>query len=189
MYKNKLFEILMNNPEAAVTLLSRFYPFDGILIDKFRDVLDFNELSSSAYVKWDSTLIEKLDAEWIWEGRAGGGLSRNKSLPWSESFIEKYKDKWEWDGLFNNRSLPWTEAFIKKYKNKWAYCEGIAGVVLNESLPWDETLIEMFIPYDIYPYENITKVHELIKKLNPSQVQDILLLKPIDSPKRTRVRG
>jgi predicted nucleotide-binding protein (sugar kinase/HSP70/actin superfamily) len=31
---NRLFEILMNNPKAAVVLLSRFYPFDGGLIER-----------------------------------------------------------------------------------------------------------------------------------------------------------
>ena len=74
---NKLFEILMNNPRAAVVMLSRFYPFDGVLIEKYSKVLNFSELTKSPYVRWDSSIIEKFKKKWLWEN-----LSENKSLPW-----------------------------------------------------------------------------------------------------------
>nr|MDA3790917.1 hypothetical protein [Desulfobacula sp.] len=174
-------------------------PWSEAFIEKYKDKWDWGHddhygLSFNGSLPWTEAFIEKYKDKWDW-----GGLSRNRSLPWSKAFIEKYKDKWYWgeSGLSNNRALPWSKAFIEKYKDKWGWMDDDHyGLYINGSLPWDETLIEMFIPYEIYPefnpYEypedNITKVHELTKKLSPSQVQYILLHELKDSSKKKQVR-
>ena len=35
-------------------------------------------------------------------------LSTNENLPWSAEFIENFKDKWDWKKLSRNKSLPWS---------------------------------------------------------------------------------
>ena len=146
---NKLFEIFMNNSYVAVNLLSRFYPFDKSLICKYAAILNFQELSSSEYVKWDSVLIEKYVDRWSWYK-----LSNNKTLPWSESLIIKYEKYWTWGyskkrrepaydgsggcliftdyyyGLSNNESIPWTESLIERYKENFSWGRS----VINESI-------------------------------------------------------
>ena len=88
---SRLFESLMDNPKAALTLLSLFYPFDGVVIDNFADILNFNELSDGIYIRWDNALIKKFKDEWNWQY-----LSGNKALPWSNALIEEYKYKWDY---------------------------------------------------------------------------------------------
>jgi len=171
---NKLFEVLMNNTYIAVNLLSRFYPFDEFLINRYANILNFEELSSSEYVNWSDTLIEKYTDRWNWYK-----LSNNKSLIWSESLISKFEKFWTWGhssqrrepafdgmgghfvytdyyfGLSNNESIPWNESIIEKYTDKWSWNtsegrhasdqrEENLNFCNNKSLPWSEALIEKF---------------------------------------------
>jgi hypothetical protein len=162
-------------------------PWSESLIERYKDEWDWGDeyyggLSSNESLPWTEELIEKYIDKWNFGEDGQGGLSSNEALPWSETFFEKYIDKWifhaedSWDdfsmhgGINKNRSLPWSATFVEKHKDKWVW----DYLVENEGLPWDEALIELFISCHCYPSQNNTKVHKLIKKLTPSQVQVIL---------------
>ena len=53
-------------PEFFRLVVSRYYPLDGVLIERF---------------------VERFDWEWF---------KQNEALPWSIDFIERYKERWDW---------------------------------------------------------------------------------------------
>jgi len=70
------------HPEFFRMVVSRYYPLDEALIDRYAD-------------------------HWDWEG-----LSKNEVLPWSEVLIEHSADRWDWLSLSQNEALPWNESLI-----------------------------------------------------------------------------
>lgn len=77
-------------PDVFVKAISRYYPLDESLIERYKD-------------------------RWCWEG----DLSNNKALPWSEALIERYEDRWGWKSLSGNETLPWSAALIERYSDRW----------------------------------------------------------------------
>ena len=56
------------HPAFFRLVVSRYYPFDEALLDRYAD---------------------------LWEWR---GLSGNTALPWSAALLDRYADRWEWGG-------------------------------------------------------------------------------------------
>jgi hypothetical protein len=119
------------------------FPANEKILDKFKEVLDWSELSSEINLQWSEDLIDKYIDKWDWDL-----LSYNKELPWSEELIERYFDKWNWKLLSENKSVPFTSQLIYKFKENWVWNE------LNSL-----SLIDNF-------FENITEseIQEIIKK-------------------------
>ena len=111
--KQMVVEIFRKNPKLFLDLISENYPLDLNFLLEFKDILNWQLLSTNENLPWSAEFIENFKDKWDWKK-----LSRNKSLPWSIEFIEYYKDKWDWKSLYENEKLPWTLELIDKFKDK-----------------------------------------------------------------------
>ena len=77
----------------------------------FRKYPEFFRLAVSRYYPLDEALIERFVGYLDWES-----LSGNEALPWNIDLIEYYKERWNWNRLSSNKALPWSIDFIERYK-------------------------------------------------------------------------
>jgi len=105
------------------------------LIDKYKNIWDFEGLLMNPNLTWTMSLIEKYEDKWDWKE-----LSKRNDLPWSMSLIEKYKDKWDWKELSKKNNLPWTMSLIEKFNHKWIWDK----LSENKDLQWSDLLIDKY---------------------------------------------
>jgi hypothetical protein len=157
------YEYLTDNPmpyryfNASISL-ARNVNWNYELIDRFKDIWDWNELSANSSIGWNEYLIG-IFSEYI----SFKYLSINPDVIWSEYLIEKYAAKWDWNFLSGNPKLPWTFNFIKKYENKWTWKPDIhhdrleyleydrnigmrhRSISTNVGIVWDEKMISEWL--------------------------------------------
>jgi hypothetical protein len=128
------------------------------LIDRFKNLWDWNELSANSSIGWNEYLIS-IFSEYI----SFKYLCINPNVVWSDYLIEKYVEKWDWNFLSGNPNLPWTFNFIKKYENKWTWKPNIhhdrleyleydrnrvmrhQSISTNVGIVWDEIMISEWL--------------------------------------------
>ena len=88
--------------EEAWKDLSGEYPWSEALLERFKDKVDWEAVSSNRDVAWTVTMIEKFKNRINWYE-----LSRTsiKSLLTPE-VVEQFKDRWDWKELSGNSDLP-----------------------------------------------------------------------------------
>ena len=88
--------------EEAWKDLSGEYPWSEALLERFKDKVDWEAVSSNRDVAWTVTMIEKFKNRINWYE-----LSRTsiKSLLTPE-VVEQFKDRWDWKELSENSELP-----------------------------------------------------------------------------------
>ena len=88
--------------EEAWKDLSGEYPWSEALLERFKDKVDWEAVSSNSDVAWTVTMIEKFKNRINWYE-----LSRTsiKSLLTPE-VVEQFKDRWDWKELSGNSDLP-----------------------------------------------------------------------------------
>ena len=88
--------------EEAWKDLSGEYPWNEALLERFKDKVDWEAVSSNSDVAWTVTMIEKFKNSINWYE-----LSRycSKSLLTLE-VVERFKDRWDWKELSGNSDLP-----------------------------------------------------------------------------------
>ena len=90
-------------------------------------VNSFRALSGSKALPWSILLIERFSEYWDWDQ-----LSVNDSLPWSSELIDRFFDRWKWgnfepseddayantgeSGLIGNSGIPWDIDLIIRYE-------------------------------------------------------------------------
>ena len=143
--------------EEAWKDLSGEYPWSEALLERFKDKVDWEAVSSNSDVAWTVTMIEKFKNRINWYE-----LSRTsiKSLLTPE-VVEQFKDRWDWKELSGNSDLPietirkmadyidWKElinsrysdvifgmAFLKEFE------ERIPASALKDSYLWREIVEE-----------------------------------------------
>ena len=128
-------DLFRKYPNQVVGLISRNYPLQESLIEKYKDTLDWKELSLNHNLAWSENLLEDYIDYWDIQS-----LSKNGALPWSEELIERFAGRWEWSDLSCNESLPWSEELIERFAGRWEWSD----LSCNESLPWSEELLDNF---------------------------------------------
>lgn len=146
------------HPEFFRLVVSRYYPLNEDIIERFKDQLDWANLSANKALIWSEILLEKYQDNWDWES-----LSGNESLPWNRYLLENYQDYWDWqklsqilpwdenliacfadywdwDILSERKDLPWSCYFICQFEGRWAW----DLLTRNESLLWSEDLLDWF---------------------------------------------
>ena len=88
--------------EEAWKSLSGSYPWNQSLLEKYKDKVDWEEISSNHYIEWTVPMIEKFIHRINW-----AQLSRTsqKSLLVPD-MVERFKDRWDWRELSENTDLP-----------------------------------------------------------------------------------
>ena len=88
--------------EEAWKDLSGDYPWSEALLERFKDKVDWEEVSGNRNVVWTVSMLEKFKNRIDW-----CELSRTccKSLLIPE-VVEQFKDRWDWTELSENYELP-----------------------------------------------------------------------------------
>lgn len=88
--------------EEAWKDLSGNYPWSEALLERFKDKVDWDEVSGNRDAVWTVSMLEKFKNRINW-----CELSRycSKSLLIPE-VVEQFKDRWDWKELSENSDLP-----------------------------------------------------------------------------------
>lgn len=88
--------------EEAWKDLSGDYPWSEALLERFKDKVDWEEVSGNRDVLWTVSMLEKFKnrIDWCALSRTSG-----KSLLIPE-VVEQFKDRWDWKELSENYELP-----------------------------------------------------------------------------------
>lgn len=88
--------------EEAWKDLSGDYPWSEALLERFKDKVDWEEVSGNRDVVWTVSMLEKFKnrIDWCELSRTSG-----KSLLIPE-VVEQFKDRWDWKELSENYELP-----------------------------------------------------------------------------------
>lgn len=88
--------------EEAWRNLSREFKWNESLLEKYKDKVDWEEISSNSDIEWTVPMLEKFKGRLNWKELSG---TRQKSLL-SPDVVERFKDRWDWKELSNNSELP-----------------------------------------------------------------------------------
>ena len=88
--------------EEAWKNLSGSYPWNESLLEKYKDKVDWEEVSNNCNVEWTVSLLEKFKGRINWKQLSN---TSHKSILTPE-VVEKFKDRWDWKELSENTDLP-----------------------------------------------------------------------------------
>ncbi|HMH32148.1 MAG TPA: hypothetical protein VK543_03910 [Puia sp.] len=127
-------DLFVSHPGFFKTRISKIYPLNIFLIEKYKDLWDWGGIGSNKNINLNGDFIDKYKNKWNWESLGIGknirlsqgliekyktfkdifkGLSKNENITWSEKFISNYSDQWNWNDLGGNESIDWTEEFVE----------------------------------------------------------------------------
>lgn len=93
-------DFLKKHPSYAFHAISGFYPLNGELLRKYRDVIFWGDVSENEEIEWSAGLVQTflkyLKDE---KGKLNSTLHYNSKLPWSVEFIRHFETLWYWDIL------------------------------------------------------------------------------------------
>ena len=111
--KQLVIEIFRKNPTLFLDLISEYYPLAINFLLEFKDILNWQLLSTNENLPWSAEFIENFKDKWDWQV-----LSANESLPWSNTLIDKYRFYWDWSLINSNSKINFSEALIDKFSNE-----------------------------------------------------------------------
>lgn len=88
--------------EEAWKNLSGCYPWSGSLLEKYKDKVDWEEVSSNGYIEWTLPMLEKFKDKIEWKQLSN---TSQKSIL-TPDVVERFKDRWDWKELSENTDLP-----------------------------------------------------------------------------------
>ena len=88
--------------EEAWKKLSGNYPWNEALLEKYKDKVDWEEVSSNSCMEWTSSMLEKFKGMVNWNQLSN---TNQKSILTPE-VVEKFKNRWDWKTLSENSDLP-----------------------------------------------------------------------------------
>lgn len=100
--------------EAAWKELSSELHWSESLLEKYKDKVDWKEISSNSDILWTVSMLQKFKNLIDWDALSSD-ISED-SL--TEECIETFADKWNWSRLSSNSNLKLKAKFIDKYVDK-----------------------------------------------------------------------
>lgn len=88
--------------EEAWKNLSSDYPWSEALLEKFKDKVDWEAVSSNQDVAWTVSMLESFKNRINWY-ELSRSCSKSLFIP---EIVEQFKDRWDWKELSGNSSLP-----------------------------------------------------------------------------------
>jgi hypothetical protein len=159
-------------------VVSRYYPLDEELIERFKDFWDWKELSKNSELPWSDDLLVKYSNRWnrvsdsgqimFWPIAYLGGSIKNKKtdnlsneLTWSEKLDRTIKilndleddnncEDHDWEELSRDEELIWSETLLEQFKDYWDW----DILSSNKGLPWDKSIIKKFI--DLWNWDELS---------------------------------
>lgn len=93
------------NLQSPIKDFSLHYPFEIDQLEEWKDILDWQEVSSNLKVKWTDEVIRSFKDRWNWYNL----LFTNHSIQClNKELLEEFSDKWDWlyhiEGILEYRS-------------------------------------------------------------------------------------
>lgn len=93
-------QFLKKHPTYAFNAISGFYPLNGELLRKHRNVLFWDDICENEEIDWSIGLVQTFLKNFKDEkGKLNSILHYNRKLPWSVEFIRQFETLWYWDIL------------------------------------------------------------------------------------------
>lgn len=111
--------ILSIAEQEAWDKLSSELHWSETMLEKFKDNVNWEEISSNSEIFWTISMLKKFSYRIDWNE-----LSRmicNESL--SEECITTFADKWNWSELSRNSNLKLTHQLLEKFRENWDWCK------------------------------------------------------------------
>lgn len=105
--------------EDAWRDLSSELNWSETLLEKYRDKIDWKELSKNRNTLWTISILEKYGERLDWHIFS---YYADESVL-TVDFIEMFKEKWDWYELSRNANLPLTDEILQKFADKWVWNE------------------------------------------------------------------
>lgn len=158
MEKNNLTDGLMALmiEEGAWKELSRDYPWNEALLEKYKDKLDWEEVSGNRDIAWTVPMLEKFKGKINWTQLSN---TSQKSIL-SPDVVERFKDRWDWKELSENSDLPietvrrmadyldWKNLVERSYREDFGMAflkefeDRIPASAFKDSALWDRIIAE-----------------------------------------------
>ena len=167
--RNKCIQFSLRHPRFFVELVSSKYPLTKTLMFKYKDVLDWDLVSSNTNIQWtfelltsinkyiswdyltinecafkDLSLLDSFAKQIIWsrnDDYNDWNIAKNEGLPWTLNFIKKYETLLDFEELSSNRGVKWTETLINKYSERL----DLNKLGQNGSVPWTLELFDRYL--------------------------------------------
>ena len=118
---------ILQNPPTYLSKTTKYFKYfsshpklnwTSVLIDKYINHWDWDQLSGNPNLPWSSELINEFLSYWNFEK-----ISENEFLPWSQELIEEFESQLDFKTLSANQSLPWSETLIVRFIDYWDWKE------------------------------------------------------------------
>lgn len=100
------------------------------LLEKYKDKVDWSEVSRNCEMQWTNTMLEKFKHLLDWKE-----LSQVIS---NVELLDKFIDRWDWGEIINSHYL--TRHFNKEFLNK--YIDHIPMINIKKTTLWRTLLVE-----------------------------------------------
>ena len=114
---NEFMQKIVN--EEAWKELSGDFNWSETLLEKFQDMVDWNEISENRNIRWTVSMIQKFKNRINWDFFSS--TIGEELLP--ENILETFKDKWNWHILSSNNHVPLSYELLDKYADLWDWGE------------------------------------------------------------------
>jgi hypothetical protein len=114
--------------DLFIDLISKYYPFNLQLLEKYEDKLDWQKLSTNENVEWSISLIDKFAGKLSWgdtyypcSSEIMQGLLTNSSMPWSVELIREFQNRFDrmyWEHISQNKNIKWSILSLNEFKHK-----------------------------------------------------------------------
>jgi|JI10StandDraft_1071094.scaffolds.fasta_scaffold139804_3 hypothetical protein len=112
-------QFLKKHPSYAFNAISGFYPLNGELLRKYRNVLFWDDVCENEEIEWSTGLVQTF-LKYLKDkkGKLNSILHYNNKLPWSVEFIRQFETLWYWDILGEKSEIqnnPLIQKTFEKY--------------------------------------------------------------------------
>jgi len=190
MQRKSIISFFIRNPDFFLKTISEHYPFKNHQLNKYREILLWDYISSNEAIIWQKDIIDsnlnRLDWKYLsenskvfsdlsmlgkyenfidWKGKEGvwrDSITENNGLPWNESFIESVESKIDFNKLSASRCVKWSERLIDTYIGRWNMKE----LACNETVPWSLHLFEKYLDTSYFQHYPVKGNVALISNIN-----------------------
>ena len=153
--------------DSAWKILSRDFQWTEQMLEKWKDKVDWKEVSNNREILWTPSMLEKFKKLLDWHDFS----STDSTLVLTEACLEQYKNYWDWSVLSENTDLVLTYDLIDKFIDNW---------------DWDEIIDRWQRDNDkIYSVDFLERYHDKIpsSKLQSSHLWSAILDEKVDALK------
>lgn len=184
--RKDIIRFLIKHSNYFMGLLSSNYPLSQSQLSLYKNVLNWNKISTNENIKWDSNILIEFQEYVNWdtfttnksafvdktflvtfedkidwfgnENFYGDSITANEGIHWDNETIEKYADKINFEKLSISTNVNWSVTLLDKYIDKWNFTE----LAHNESIPWSLELFEKYLDESYFFYFGVQTNKSLV---------------------------